>query len=67
MDRINKRFELAARLDRVGITLPRIADEGIVRKAIELGDLGTADLSTEVSRGLGKWLWFAEAQLQAER
>jgi starvation-inducible DNA-binding protein len=41
------------------------------RKAIdeanELRDLDTADLFTEVSRGIDKWLWFVEAQLQAER
>jgi starvation-inducible DNA-binding protein len=40
------------------------------RKAIEvandLGDLDTADLFTEVSRGVDKWLWFVEAHLQAE-
>ena len=38
------------------------------RKAIvqanELGDLDTADLFTEVSRGIDKWLWFVEAHLQ---
>ena len=41
------------------------------RKAIgetnDLGDLDTADLFTEVSRGVDKWLWFVEAHLQAER
>jgi starvation-inducible DNA-binding protein len=41
------------------------------RQAIDLannlGDLGTADLFTEVSRGIDKWLWFVEAHLQAER
>jgi starvation-inducible DNA-binding protein len=41
------------------------------RKAIDdankLGDLDTADLFTEVSRGTDKWLWFVEAHLQAER
>jgi|SRR5579864_1720612 len=41
------------------------------RKAIgeanELGDLDTADLFTQVSRGIDKWLWFVEAHLQAER
>src|SRR6267154_169258 len=41
-----------------------------VRKGIdqtnELGDLDTADLFTEVSRGIDKWLWFVEAHLQAE-
>jgi starvation-inducible DNA-binding protein len=42
-----------------------------VRKAIddadEIGDLDTADLFTEISRGTDKWLWFVEAHLQAER
>jgi starvation-inducible DNA-binding protein len=33
----------------------------------ELNDLDTADLFTEVSRGIDKWLWFVEAHLQAER
>src|SRR5436305_10175117 len=41
------------------------------RKAIdqanELNDLDTADLFTEVSRGVDKWLWFVEAHVQAER
>jgi starvation-inducible DNA-binding protein len=41
------------------------------RKAIdqanELGDLDTADLFTEISRGIDKWLWFVEAHLQGER
>ena len=42
-----------------------------VRAAIEasdeLRDKDTADLFTEVSRGVDKWLWFVEAHLQAER
>jgi starvation-inducible DNA-binding protein len=41
------------------------------RKAIDdtdqMGDKDTADLFTEVSRGIDKWLWFVEAHLQAER
>jgi starvation-inducible DNA-binding protein len=41
------------------------------RKAIDeanqLGDLDTADIFTEVSRGIDKWLWFVEAHVQAER
>src|SRR5262249_12267778 len=41
------------------------------RKAIdqadELADLDTADIFTEVSRGIDKWLWFVEAHLQSER
>jgi len=37
-----------------------------IDQANELGDLDTADLFTEVSRGIDKWLWFVEAHLQAE-
>lgn len=33
----------------------------------DLGDLDTADLFTEISRGTDQWLWFVEAHLQAER
>jgi starvation-inducible DNA-binding protein len=39
----------------------------VIAEANELGDLDTADLFTEVSRGIDKWLWFVEAHLQAER
>jgi starvation-inducible DNA-binding protein len=38
-----------------------IADSG------SIGDADTADLFTEISRGVDKWLWFVEAHLQAER
>ena len=38
-----------------------------IEQANDLGDLDTADLFTEVSRGIDKWLWFIEAHLQAER
>jgi starvation-inducible DNA-binding protein len=38
-----------------------------INQANELGDLDTADLFTEVSRGIDKWLWFVEAHFQAER
>jgi len=42
-----------------------------MRKAIDsandLGDLDTADLFTEISRGIDKWLWFVESHQQAER
>jgi starvation-inducible DNA-binding protein len=34
--------------------------------ANELGDLDTADLFTEISRGIDKWLWFVEAHLQGQ-
>ena len=35
------------------------------KKGPELGDAGTADIFTEVSRGIDKWLWFVEAHLKA--
>ena len=38
-----------------------------IDQANELGDLDTADVFTEISRGIDKWLWFVEAHLQAER
>jgi starvation-inducible DNA-binding protein len=38
-----------------------------INEANEMGDLDTADLFTEVSRGMDKWLWFVETHLQAER
>jgi len=42
-----------------------------VRAAIDvsdgLKDRDTADLFTEISRGVDKWLWFVEAHLHAER
>lgn len=34
--------------------------------ADELGDADTADLLTEISRGVDKWLWFVEAHVQRE-
>ncbi|MDQ3223779.1 MAG: DNA starvation/stationary phase protection protein Dps [Gemmatimonadota bacterium] len=40
------------------------------RKAIdqvdELEDADSADILTEISRGIDKWLWFVEAHLQGE-
>jgi starvation-inducible DNA-binding protein len=43
----------------------------LARHAIDqsagLKDADTADLFTEVSRGVDKWLWFVEAHLHAER
>lgn len=35
--------------------------------ADELNDADTADLFTEVSRGIDKWLWFVEAHAQASK
>ena len=38
-----------------------------INQADELDDVGTADLFTEISRGIDKWLWFVEAHSQASR
>jgi starvation-inducible DNA-binding protein len=42
-----------------------------IRAAIDAadkaGDKGTADLFTEVSRGVDKWLWFVESHLHAAK
>ena len=53
---------LSSALAAFGATARKAIDE-----AGEFGDLDTADLFTEVSRGIDKWLWFVEAHLQAER
>ena len=37
-----------------------------IDRAEQAGDKGTADLYTEVSRGIDGWLWFVEAHLQAD-
>lgn len=38
-----------------------------IDEANELDDADTADLFTEVSRGIDKWLWFVEAHSQATK
>jgi len=38
-----------------------------IDQADELGDADTADIFTEVSRGIDKWLWFVEAHTQANK
>jgi starvation-inducible DNA-binding protein len=38
-----------------------------IEEANALGDADTADLFTEVSRGIDKWLWFVEAHSQASK
>ena len=38
-----------------------------IDRPAEAGDQDTADLFTEVSRGVDKWLWFVEAHLQTAR
>src|SRR5712691_4209063 len=36
-----------------------------ISQANELDDADTADIFTEISRGIDKWLWFVEAHTQA--
>jgi len=38
-----------------------------IEEADELDDADTADIFTEVSRGIDKWLWFVEAHTQATK
>ena len=38
-----------------------------IKQAEELDDADTADLFTEISRGIDKWLWFVEAHSQATK
>ena len=38
-----------------------------IEEAAALDDADTADLFTEVSRGIDKWLWFVEAHSQAAK
>jgi starvation-inducible DNA-binding protein len=38
-----------------------------IHEAEELDDADTADIFTEISRGIDKWLWFVEAHTQATK
>src|SRR5437667_2594022 len=38
-----------------------------IDQAEELEDADTADIFTEISRGIDKWLWFVEAHSQADK
>ena len=44
----------------------KIAREAI-GKSNEPGDAVSADIFTEISRGVEKWLWMVEAHLQSQR
>ena len=43
------------------------AARSTINEAGELDDADTADLFTEISRGVDKWLWFVEAHSQATK
>jgi len=64
--------DLAAGPDHVRAVSKALARFGAgaraaIDKADKLGDKGTADLFTEISRGIDKYLWFVEAHGQADR
>lgn len=40
---------------------------GTINEATKLDDAGTADMFTEISRGIDQWLWFIEAHSQAPK
>lgn len=56
-----------AHVDAVATALSTFGREAraTIGEAEELNDADTADLFTEVSRGIDKWLWFVEAHSQA--
>ncbi len=63
-------LEISAGADHVDALSTALADFGKkvrenIDEADELGDMDTADLFTEVSRGIDKLLWFVEAHLQS--
>ncbi|KQQ48779.1 DNA starvation/stationary phase protection protein [Methylobacterium sp. Leaf125] len=53
---------LAALIDRYGVYANAVRQN--IDDTDEAGDAGTADLLTEVSRGVDKQLWFLEAHVQ---
>jgi starvation-inducible DNA-binding protein len=65
-------LQIASGRDHVDAVSSALATFGKATRAAidasdELRDKDSADLFTEVSRGVDKWLWFVEAHLQAER
>ena len=61
--------EGAAHVEGVARALSTFGQEvrNSINEADELDDADTADLFTEISRGIDKWLWFVEAHSQAAR
>jgi len=59
----------AAHVNAVAMALAAFGNEArnTIAEADELDDADTADLFTEVSRGIDKWLWFVEAHAQASK
>ena len=59
----------AAHVEAVARALSTFGKEArdTIDEANALDDAGTADIFTEVSRGIDKWLWFVEAHSQAAK
>src|SRR6266513_3468881 len=59
----------AAHVEAVAKALSTFGHEArnTIDEAEELDDADTADIFTEVSRGIDKWLWFVEAHSQATK
>ena len=58
-----------AHVEAVARALSTFGEEArdTIDEANAFDDAGTADLFTEVSRGIDKWLWFVEAHSQAAK
>ena len=61
--------EVRSHVEALPSAFPRIgkAARKSLKEANDFDDLDTADLLTEVSRGIDKWLWFVKAHVQPER
>ena len=59
----------AAHVEAVARALSTFGREArmTIEETAGLEDADTADIFTEVSRGIDKWLWFVEAHTQAEK
>jgi starvation-inducible DNA-binding protein len=59
----------AAHVEAVARALSTFGREArmTIEEVDRLDDLDTADIFTEVSRGIDKWLWFVEAHTQASK
>lgn len=62
LDIYNVADHLAALIDRYGSYANAVREN--IDETDEAGDAGTADLFTEISRGIDKQLWFLEAHVQ---
>jgi starvation-inducible DNA-binding protein len=61
--------EVRSHVEALPSAFPRIgkAARKSLKEANDFDDLDTADLLTEVSRGIDEWLWFVKAHVQPER